>query len=211
MTLPPLLEKALARRGLRTSGGFHPSAEDALPDDIASVVLLSPGEGFWPIFAASHEYQGGKPDPMDRWSARIITDLAKMVGGAAYFPFGAPPAPFFSWAQRSGQAWPSPVHLLVGANMGLNLSFRGALGLRETLHFEDRETPCKTCARPCLSACPIAALTDEGYDVEKCRAHLRAEPNGPCRRQGCLVRRSCPASTLQSPAQAQFHMKAFAP
>ena len=130
-TIPSELSDALALRGLRVTGGLNPTREDGLPPRIRSVILLSPGPTFWDIFTASHEYQGAQADPMDRWSRRVIGRLAYEWGAKAFFPFGPKPAPFFGWAQRSGQAWSSPVKLLVGAEMGLNISYRGALGLTQ--------------------------------------------------------------------------------
>lgn len=211
VVLPQPLKDALDLRGLRATGGFEAEAKDALPAGVQTVLLLSPRDDFWRIFTASHEYQDGKADPMDRWSYRVLTRLAKEVGAHAFFPFGsgAEAAPFFAWAQRSGRAWSSPVKLLVGADMGLNLSFLGALGLRERLDFAAATPPCQSCGAPCAVACPAGALTPEGYDVPKCQAYLASHPDSPCRNSGCQVRRACPVSSAQSAPQARFHMDAF--
>ena len=49
----------------------------AAPEGIGTLVLLGPREpGFWPAFTASPEYADAAPDPMDRWSSRVIGDLA---------------------------------------------------------------------------------------------------------------------------------------
>ncbi|MEO0487131.1 MAG: ferredoxin [Pseudomonadota bacterium] len=186
-----------------------PTAGDALPPEVKSVLLLSPGAGFWEIFAASEEHRSGAPDPLDRWSARVIGALAAELGGAAYFPFGPDAAPFLTWAARGGRAWSSPVHLLVGADMGLNTSYRGAIGLGHRIDWPDADRPCEGCAAPCETACPVGALTPAGYDVPACQAYLRATPECDCRQAGCLVRRACPVSVPQTAAQAQFHMAAF--
>ncbi|MEM1236405.1 MAG: ferredoxin [Pseudomonadota bacterium] len=207
--LPPEVTAALGPRGLRVSGGFAPGSSDGLPEKVRSLVLLSPSDDFWSIFTASHEYQGGAPHPMDRWSRRVIGRLACELGAKAYFPFGPKPAPFFAWAQRSGQAWPSPVKLLVGAEMGLNISYRGALGLTQEIDFAKEAQPCFTCVAPCTSACPAGALTEDGYDVPSCQDYLASHPEGPCRTEGCQVRRACPASSLQSSEHARFHMDSF--
>lgn len=191
----------LEPRGLRVNGGFLEGAE--------TIALISPGDDFWSVFSASDEYMDGLADPMDRWSSRVITGLASELGARAYFPFGPNQAPFFAWAQRSGQAWPSPVNLLVGAAMGLNLSYRGALGFDHILEFDPTPRICTPCAAPCTRACPAGALTRNGYDVPACKAYLAAHAESPCRTHGCAVRRACPASTPQLPAHAQFHIDAF--
>ena len=208
-TIPSDIIDALALRGLRAAGGLNPTADDGLPPRIRSVLLLSPGPAFWDIFTASHEYQGAQADPMDRWSRRVIARLACELGAKAYFPFGPTPAPFFGWAQRSGQAWSSPVKLLVGAEMGLNISYRGALGLTKRIDFTTEAPPCETCGAPCTGACPAGALTPEGYDVPACQDYLDRNPDGPCRTDGCQVRRACPTSSFQTGEHARFHMAAF--
>ena len=66
-------------------------------------------------------------------------------------------------------------------------------------------------SRPCLSACPVGAFTDAGYDVEACARHLHAPAGCECRDRGCLARRACPVGTEHAygPAQSAFHMAAF--
>lgn len=198
----------LAGLGLAVSGVLDAQTHDNLPGHVTHIALLSPAQDFWAVFSASPEYADGAADPMDRWSAREITALATRHGALPLFPFGASPSPFFSWAQRSGSAWPSPVHLLAGAAHGLMISYRGALGLSAPLDNRDAPSPCLACAAPCVTACPIGALTPGGYDVDACRAYLRSEPQAVCH-TGCLVRRACPASPTQPEAQRRFHMEAF--
>ena len=209
-TLQETLNGGAAARGLRVNGTFAPVPEDGLHPDIQTVVLLSPNQGFWPIFAASHEYQGGLPDPMDRWSRRTIGRWACELGGKAYFPFTMEPIyPFFSWALRAGRSWTSPVTLLVDDANGLMTSFRGAIGLREKVDFGVSARPCDTCEAPCSGACPAKALTVDGYDVPRCISYLRDNPHSACRLSGCQVRLACPLSAAPSSEQAQFHMSVF--
>lgn len=209
-----IISDALHGLGLQVTGNVVVRPEDRLSPGIKSLLLLSPAPDFWPIFTTSAEYLDGKADPMDRWSLRTIEGLARVLEGKGYFPFAtasAPPAPFFRWAQRGGRAWPSPVHLLTSADMGLNLSYRGAVGLKYAADVAPREVarPCDGCHSPCVSACPAGALTATGYDVPACKSYLDDHPDGPCKSGGCLVRRACPASVAQSAEHARFHMDAF--
>lgn len=196
---------------LNSHFGAYGLAENGIvhPDEGGSVVLLSPAPSFWSIFSESFEYRDGAEDPMDRWSARVITELAAELNAEPVFPFSDPPAPFFTWAQHSGQAWQSPVQLLVGSEMGLNVSYRGGLKFEQLLTREIAERPCETCSQPCVTACPAGALTADGYDVPACKAFLADTPDAPCLTLGCAVRRACPVSRLQPPPHAQFHMEAF--
>ena len=79
-------------RGWRVLGAFHPGPDDDAPAGCGTLVLLGPdGPGFWTIFRASPEVGDGAPDPLDRWSERVIGALAARLGAAALFPFGGPP------------------------------------------------------------------------------------------------------------------------
>lgn len=179
-----------------------------------TLILLGPAEpGFWSHFTATPEYEDGAPDPMNRWSERVIGGMARDLGATALFPFGAPPwLPFTGWARRSGRAWPSPVGLLVHDTAGLMISYRGALAF--ATRFDLPETgisPCLTCTdQPCRSACPVAALGPEAYDVAACKADLDRAGND-CRARGCAVRRACPVSQQygRQEAQSAFHMGYF--
>jgi epoxyqueuosine reductase len=124
----PALSARLADHRLEVLGGFTLTEdEDGLPAGTRTLLLIGPAEpGFWPHLTAQPEWDG-TPDPVDRWSRRVIGRLACDLGAKALFPFGGPPYhPFYRWALRSGQVWDSPVRLLVHARQGLMVSIRGA-------------------------------------------------------------------------------------
>ena len=125
------IERTAARHRLAVLGAFHVMPDDGAPSGAQTLILLGPGEpGFWAHVTAAPEWLDGSPDPMDRWSTRVIGGLAADCGGTAAFPFGGPPYhPFYRWAVRTGRAWPSPVTLLVHDRAGLMLSYRGAIAL----------------------------------------------------------------------------------
>lgn len=208
------------RAALRTChldifGAFHPSPDDGVPPGAATLLLLGPDEpGFWPAVRDAPEFADGRPDPLDRWSERVIGTLARELGATALYPFGGPPfQPFIRWATRSGRAWPSPVGLLVHDRAGLMVSYRGALALPRRLELPAAAScPCDTCPdRPCLAACPAGALTGEGYDLAACHGFLGTPAGADCLERGCAVRRSCPVSQGYGrlAVQSAFHMRAF--
>lgn len=210
------LLKAVRAENLDIMGGFDLRPDDGLTDRYQTLVLLGPLEpGFWATFTSSDEWRDQKPDPVDRWSTRVVTRLAERFGARALFPFGGPPwHPFFSWALRSGRAWSSPVSLLVHDQAGLLVSYRGALAMPERLNLpEAPSSPCETCVdRPCVTACPASALTDQGYDVPACKAYLSTtEGTQTCMSAGCQVRRACPVSQnyARDPDQSAYHMGQF--
>lgn len=214
MTAPalPQIAEAAQAAGLDIFGGV--SNADSLPPGIATLILLGPLEpGFWPRFTATPEYGDGQPDPLDRWSSRVIGTLAAQLGAQAFFPFGGPPwQPFTGWARDSGRAHISPVGLLVHDTAGLMISYRGALGFAHAIDLPPpAPNPCTTCSdRPCLTACPVDAFSPQGYDVAACKADLGRTGND-CLTRGCAVRRACPVSRTHGRVESQsaFHMRAF--
>ena len=214
MTLDDVAALALPHR-LAILGGFHADKDPALPKGTRTVLMLGPGSGFWPHLAAQPEWDG-KPDPVDRWSRRVIGGMACDLAAKALFPFGGPPwHPFYHWAIRTGRSHESPVRLLVHDAQGLMVSFRGALALKQALDLPaPPPPPCDTCTdKPCLTACAPRALTGAGYDVPACHAYLDTAAGQDCRSRGCAVRRACPVSQSydRMREQSAWHMARFHP
>jgi len=208
VTLPEV-EAAAGAACLSVLGGFYPAPDEGLG---RTLMLLGPGPAFWPHFAQSPEMRDGAADPLDRWSRRVVSRMAEVLGARALFPFGPPPFhPFQSWATRTGRIWPSPVNFLVHGDQGLWVSFRGALAFEAALDVPPAmDKPCDSCPdQPCRSACPVSALTPAGYDVATCKDYLRG--GADCMRGGCAVRASCPVSRSfpRDARQSAFHMEAF--
>lgn len=205
-----------AAEALEIFGAFHPAPGDGAPEGCRTLVLLGPREpAFWPHVTAQPEFADGARDPLDRWSARVISALAGAHRGTAVFPFGGPPhAPFPRWALASGRAWSSPVGLLVHESAGLMVSYRGAIALdwRADLPPPPAQPPCASCpGRPCETACPAAALDPDGYDLARCHGFLDTPAGKACLEGGCRVRCACPVSQSYGrlPAQSAYHMAVF--
>jgi hypothetical protein len=188
--------------------------------DMRTIVLagMAGRDGWdgWEAFAASPEASDGLDDPLDRWSRRLIENLAGEFGAKALFPFGGPPfLPFQRWAQRAEPLHSSPIGLLIHPYYGLWHSYRGALGLSEEFVIAEpalAPSPCETCAeRWCLKTCPVGAFSEAGYDVAACAGHLRSTAGGDCMAFGCRARRACPvgADHAYGPEKANFLMRAF--
>ena len=166
------------------------------------------------MFRASAEYSDGGDDPLDRWSRRVIGDLALTYGARVTFPSDGPPyAPFVDWALKSGRFWQSPVGMLVHDRAGLMISIRGAMSFYTPVNIVNpmAASPCGPCSAPCKTACPVDALRGHSYDVASCKAHIQTTEGAECLTGGCLARRACPVSQTQGrlPAQSEFHMRAF--
>lgn len=200
------LSARLVPQGLMVMGALHEAR--------GTLFLIGCGPGFWPVFRDSPEYRDGGPDPVDRWSVRVLGGLARDLDAEVAYPFGGPPyAPFIAWAQAGGQCHPSPVGMLVHGVAGLMISFRAALILPGAHGLPDpMASPCPGCARPCATACPVGALrADAPYDAARCKAHVGSAAGRDCLTQGCLARRACPVSQSfpRDTAQSALHMAAF--
>lgn len=210
MTVLATIEPACAGSGLIVMG--------IAPHDGGSALLLGTGPGFWPVFSRSPEQADGQPDPVDRWSKRVIGGLARDTGATCCFPSDGPPyPPFIDWALKSGRAFSSPTGMLVHDTVGLMISYRGALLFARPLAVPAPApaSPCASCAdQPCTTACPVAALSAvRPYDVLACHAHLDHPAGAGCMSLGCAARRACPlsAGAGRDPSQSALHMKAFHP
>ena len=207
------LEKDIHSAGLIILGELEVTDSDPVPKEAQSILLLGPDEpNFWKIFKESKEFNDLDANPLDRWSKRIIDNIARENNCTALYPFGGEPyKPFFSWALRSGTVWSSPVHLAVHKDKGLFVSFRGALAINQTKKTNQRfENPCTKCSAPCLSACPVDAFTETGYDVMICKDHISDLDSSNCKSLGCNTRRACPVgANLRNFEQSAFHMENF--
>ncbi len=206
------LKAAATGHHLAVFGLCHTTVDDDM--GAGTLALLGPDEpGFWSHLTRQPEMTDGMPDPVDRWSRRVITTLAEACSGRALFPFGDPPRPFIGWALRSRRAWVSPVGMLVHDQAGLMVSYRGAILLDEVIDLPAADaSPCDNCAdRPCLSACPVGALDKDGYDLNACHTFLDTADGSACMTAGCAVRQSCPVSASygRQPAQSGYHMRQF--
>ena len=207
------LEKDIHSAGLIILGELEVTDTDPVPIEAQSILLLGPDEpNFWEIFKESEEFNDLEANPLDRWSKRVIDSIAGQNKCTALYPFGGEPyKPFFSWALRSGSVWSSPVHLAVHKDKGLFVSFRGALAINKPKKINQSfENPCTKCSAPCLSACPVDAFTEVGYDVVTCKDHISSLDSSNCKSLGCNTRRACPVgANLRSFEQSSFHMEKF--
>lgn len=146
----------------------------------------------------------------------IAFDLGPEPAVGALFPFGGPPYhPFVAWAKRAESVAESPLGMLIHPEHGLWHAYRGALLIEAELALpatEAHANPCDACVdRPCLTACPVGAFTDPGYDVPVCAAHISSAAGGSCIERGCAARLACPVGQTgqYEIAQQRFHMAAF--
>ena len=208
------LSQTLAVHGLLCRGGFYPGPRDGAPGETGTLVLVgNAGSDLWRVFA---RHRRDEPHPLDAWTRRTLTGVARRFDARALFPFGGPPYnPFQRWARRAEAVFPSPIGPLIHPDYGLWHAYRGALAFTDKIALPPkrrRANPCQSCLdRPCLTACPVDAFSAGAYDVPACVAHLSSDAGGACLDHGCGARIACPVGAEYAPetAQARFHMESF--
>ena len=208
------LQKALAGTGLICRGGFHLRRKNGVPGDAGTVLMVgNAGPAMWEAFSAQ---RGMEAHPMDAWTRRVLTKVARELHAEVYFPFDGPPyLPFQRWGQRAESVYPSPVGPFIHPEFGLWHAYRGALVFSARLDLptvERRSNPCDTCAdKPCQTSCPVGAIGENGYDVNACVGFLETPDGADCMGRACLARRACPIGHdyWYRPEQARFHMEKF--
>ena len=225
---------ALAAHGIQYFGVFTIEAADIPADtdaDLAGAPALlfgNAGPAMWEHFAASSEYCDGEPDPMNRWTRRVVETAADAASGqdaTALFPFGAPVWPFQRWARRAMGVDASPLGMLIHPEYGLWFALRCAIvvpGLSDEVEKviqlpENMIHPCDACTgKPCLNSCPVDAFSDSGFEAQRCRSYLANERPSTgcpdCMKHGCAARNACPVGVAwrYPREQVRFHMNAFA-
>lgn len=220
------LRAALGAHGVFVRGvvcfdeGEGPPLRDGTP--VRSVILLGNiGGSIWEPFSQWRQLpeNAGRRDPLDDWSKAAIQPIATALSATAYFPSDPPWQPFQRWAMQAEGLKASPLGILIHPEYGLWHGYRGALGFADAIEAGEpavvAKHPCDHCVeKPCLTACPVSAVTSGGFDVAGCRSHLRTDMGQVgCMTGGCLARNACPlgARYRYSPAQLAFHMAALHP
>lgn len=206
------VSQLLSPSGLSPLGWFQIDGHPAL-------LIGNIGSSHWAHFSNSSEHTDGLPDPMNRWTVGIISNLTDRLGpeivDEVQYPFGEPNWPFQNYAKQALGIEQSPIGLLIHPTYGLWMAFRAVLVFSDRFSLPEsgkRDRPCDTCSeKPCLNTCPIGAFTEQGYDYLSCKAHVASQPGRLCLEGGCLARQACPVGRnliYEKPHQA-FHMNAY--
>jgi hypothetical protein len=197
-----------------------PRLADLLDGAKGALVVGSGGPRFFDHFEqAGVEAADGMPDPLDRYTRRVVMNAvadalgARGIAHAVYFPFvgGAPLIPFQRVGRAAGIGPPGPLGLQIHPVYGPWWAYRALLvvdqALPDAVQLGDA---CAGCPAPCVAACPGSAVARSGFSIPGCHAHrFRAEP---CR-LSCASRIACvrgPEHRYRDEELA-FHMAASMP
>ena len=220
-----LISRGLAPHGLAIAGWFRiepadvPAGCESRAGQAPALLIGNRGGAMWQAFSAAPEFRDDAPHPLDRWTARVVGAAAAGLRPPheTLFPFGPTLWPFQRWARRAMGIGASPLGILIHPKFGLWHALRAAIAFPgldvEAPQAEPGAHPCEECvARPCLSACPVAAFDGSTFNVAACRGHLRRPDREPdCMDRGCMARAACPVGRdwRYGDEQVRFHMRSF--
>lgn len=169
-----------------------------LPGARGAWVLGDGGGTFFAGFqAAGRESADGAPDPLDRYTKRVLGEtFARVLGpqGSTYalrFPFGGgrTPLPIAALGTAAGIAPAGPLGLQIHPRFGPWWAYRALAVLAVELPpAPPLARPCAGCPAPCVAACPGQAVTPQGLQVSRCVCHRLADPG--CH-TSCAARLAC--------------------
>jgi epoxyqueuosine reductase len=214
--------RGLAANGLNLQAVFNLAQ---LPADVIASLALSDderarytqlllvghgGRRMWEAVQARGMHGG---DPIDAFAREQVEQLFEPDGALAGHSFRIVfPGSLAVGLQRLGElaGWhhAAPFRLGVNRTWGSWFAYRAVAvadtALPLTRRMEDA-SPCDDCkARPCTTACPVAAV-GENYDLNACLDH-RKQPGSSCAER-CLARNACPvgAENRYTEAQTSYH------
>ncbi len=213
------LHEMLAPLGLAQFGWFELVSGPPELDGQPAMLIGNRGPAMWKVFSASKFANDGKPDPLDRWTRSVVQPVADQLNARALYPFLSKPDrdhwPFQRWAHAGMGLKQSPPGLLIDPEYGLWHAFRAALVFEIITNLPKQKPtihPCDECAnKPCLTTCPVNAISAKTFDVTRCIAHVNSKRGNPCREKGCIARNACPVGRIHAYGDDQqtFHMRAY--
>ncbi len=162
------------------------------PRTTSAIVLGHGGGGFWTAYqrhVAAHPEDAGGPDPLDDFTERLmrteIVPRLRAIGieGHVRFPFGAdePRVSFVHLAEAAELGRRSILGVLIHPEFGPWIALRGAILIEDALTAPRPAAgfdPCGSCTdRPCIAACPAAAVDGDGWNARRCIDHRVQHPS----------------------------------
>jgi len=190
---------------------------DRLPDAVRSTLgdtanfrqLILLGHGGKRLWACVQAARMPGEHPIDGYVVQTVAQVfAEYFADKNYrvvYP-GNAPVGLQQLGTLAGWHHPSPFMVGIDGEWGSWFAYRAAI-LADTdfLPFlpVHRSHPCPTCSeRPCIPACPAAALANGGFALDKCIAYRQQE--GSACEFTCLARSACPVGSEHRYSEAQL-------
>ena len=203
-----LYDDQLAGLGLGLQGVVN-TRNVALPEFIRDyrqlLIFAHTGGELW----RNIELEG--EDPLDKTSIRLADDFMRRIGETDYeiaYPTDLFAIDLIAFGRQLGWHNDSKLSIGINAQFGTWFAYRFAIAANtnffETAFVEAH--PCETCVRkPCIDACPGAAVTEGVFDLSRCSIE-RLRPDSDCA-ENCAARLACPVGTeyRYEPEQVRYH------
>ncbi len=212
------LNSLLEPLGLDIIGWFEMFDGPATLAGKPAALIGNQGRAMWEVFSKSTNYLEDEKSSLDRWTKANLSPLEVQLSAIALYPFldgQSQHWPFQQWAFKATGLKQSPQGLIIDPEFGLWQAFRAVLVFDQNIEIpvpDYGDHPCDSCAKkPCLSTCPVDAISDAGFHAGRCIEHVKSQAGLICREKGCIARNACPIGRSHAylPLQQAFHMKAF--
>ncbi len=208
---------ALSAQGLNLQAVFAVAAlpaaiREALPDTdagepFAQLILIgNAGPALWRAVEATNITSA---DPIDDFSTQAVCRwLDGLAGGGErqmLYP-GTAPVGLQTLGNVAGWHHPSPFMVGIQPHWGTWFAYRAVVLANTRLPISapvHTTSPCNACGdRPCVRACPAAAMASGRFSLEACLDYRRA-PDSACART-CVARLRCPVGAEHRYPEAQI-------
>jgi len=160
--------------------------------------LLLIGHGGRRMWSKLQVSNVGTTDPVDRYAVslmqRFFRDYLNDPQVLPLYPDSRYAPPLQQLGESVGWSSPSPLGSGISPEYGVWFAYRAAFLIDADLppaRGTASVSPCDSCEeKPCIDACPVAAVQKEGFDIETCAPH-RLSMDSPCADR-CLARLACP-------------------
>lgn len=185
-----------------------------------SVILVGfGGKRFWTIFQEflkeNPHFKTNNVDLIDSYSVLKFNEASQILEsyGISYmtaYPFGkdALSINFLKLGELAGAGVPSLLGILLHPVYGPWISLRGVILTDMEFDHYDKPlvdfSPCPTCDKPCIEACPANTISESGWDYKACINYRISDRT--CAHT-CASRRACPYGKDEqySEAQLRYH------
>jgi epoxyqueuosine reductase QueG len=199
------------------ANGGAKNLESIFPQAKSIILVGFAGKEFWSIFLDylqnNPEFKKNNIDLIDNYSVLKFVEASEILNTnqidfKTVYPFGdnALDLNFLKLGELAGAGVPSLLGILLHPVYGPWISLRGAFITNMELSEYDEPlsdfSPCPSCDKPCISACPINTISELGWDWESC---MKFRINDETCSSLCASRRACPYGQEEQYTLEQLH------
>jgi len=197
--------------------GTSKIVESLFPQAKSIVLVGFAGKSFWEIFQdylqKNPDFKNNNIDLIDNYTVLKFKEAARILNShkidyKMVFPFGRDGAQlnFLKLGELCGAGVPSLLGILLHPVFGPWISLRGAFITSLEMNEYDGPisefSPCPSCDKPCITACPINTISTSGWDWESC---MRFRISDETCSKSCASRRACPYGKTEQYSDEQLH------